>query len=72
MLCLGTDLLSEDQIRNIVQIFLSSSMMQNDRHLQRLAKVTKMERKGEHAPSPLQGEGWGEGRGVQTRQSSLL
>ena len=45
-LCLGTELLSEEQIRNIVQIFLSSSMMQNDRHLQRLAKVTKVEAEG--------------------------
>src|SRR3954469_2115993 len=41
-LCLGTELLSEEQIRNIVQIFLSSSMMQNDRHLARIAKVTKV------------------------------
>ena len=45
-LCLGTELLSEEQIRNIVQIFLSSSMMQNDRHLARIAKMTKVESDG--------------------------
>jgi ribose 5-phosphate isomerase B len=46
VLCLGTELLSEEHIRNIVQIFLSSSMLQNDRHLARIAKVTKVEAEG--------------------------
>jgi ribose 5-phosphate isomerase B len=43
MLCLGTDLLSEDQIRNIVEIFLTTSF-QDGRHSQRVEKIATLER----------------------------
>jgi ribose 5-phosphate isomerase B len=42
VLCLGTDLLSEDQIRNIVEIFLSTSWT-DGRHSQRVKKVMDVE-----------------------------
>ena len=42
VLCLGTDLLSEDQIRNIVQIFLTTEFG-DGRHLRRVQKVTLIE-----------------------------
>ena len=41
-LCLGTDLLSEDQIRNIVQIFLTTEFG-NGRHNRRVEKLTQIE-----------------------------
>jgi ribose 5-phosphate isomerase B len=44
-LCLGTELLSEDQIRSIVEIFLSSSF-QNGRHSARVAKIMAIEQEG--------------------------
>ena len=44
-LCLGTDLLSEDQVRQIVEIFLSATP-QNGRHASRVAKVQQIEREG--------------------------
>ena len=44
-LCLGTELLGEEQIRNIVEIFLSATP-QNGRHASRVAKVTQIEREG--------------------------
>ena len=43
VLCLGTDLLSEDQIRNIVEIFLSTPYNFEGRHARRVEKVTKIE-----------------------------
>lgn len=43
VLCLGTDLLSEDQIRKIVEIFLSTPFG-DGRHARRVEKVTKVEK----------------------------
>jgi ribose 5-phosphate isomerase B len=42
VLCLGTDLLSEDQIRNIVEIFLTTPFG-DGRHARRVAMVTQIE-----------------------------
>ena len=42
VLCLGTDLLSEDMLRQIVQIFLSVSFGEG-RHLRRVQKLTEIE-----------------------------
>jgi ribose 5-phosphate isomerase B len=41
-LCLGTDLLSEDQIRNIVEIFLTTAFAEG-RHARRVAKLRLLE-----------------------------
>ena len=43
VLCLGTDLLSEDQIRNIVEIFLSTPYNFEGRHARRVEKVKQIE-----------------------------
>ena len=43
VLCLGTDLLSEDQIRKIVEIFLSTPFG-DGRHARRVEKVIKVEK----------------------------
>jgi ribose 5-phosphate isomerase B len=43
VLCLGTDLLSEDQIRKIVEIFLSTPFG-NGRHCRRVEKIQQVER----------------------------
>ena len=45
ILCLGTDLLGEDQIRKIVEIFLATEF-QGGRHLERLAKIASIEAAG--------------------------
>jgi ribose 5-phosphate isomerase B len=42
VLCLGTDLLSEDQLRKIVEIFLSTPYG-NGRHTRRIEKIRKLE-----------------------------
>ena len=42
VLCLGTDLLSEDQIRDIAEIFLSTPFG-DGRHAQRIEKVNALE-----------------------------
>ena len=42
MLCLGTDLLSEDLIRQIVQIFLTTAFGEG-RHIRRVQKLTQIE-----------------------------
>ena len=42
VLCLGTDLLSEEQIRQIVQIFLTTGFGEG-RHIRRVQKVTLLE-----------------------------
>jgi len=42
VLCLGTDLLSEDQIRKIVEIFLSTPFG-DGRHARRVEKVSRIE-----------------------------
>jgi len=44
-LCLGAELLSEEQIRNIVEIFLTATF-QDGRHRARIAKVMKIEEEG--------------------------
>ena len=44
VLCLGTDLLSEDQIRQIVEIFLSTPFG-NGRHTRRIEKLALFEQK---------------------------
>ncbi len=43
VLCLGTDLLSEDHIRNIVEIFLNTSYSEG-RHTRRVEKLKDLER----------------------------
>jgi ribose 5-phosphate isomerase B len=45
VLCLGTELLGEEHIRNIVEIFLSATF-QDGRHQARIAKVMKVEEEG--------------------------
>ncbi|HYO11181.1 MAG TPA: RpiB/LacA/LacB family sugar-phosphate isomerase [Tepidisphaeraceae bacterium] len=45
VLCLGTDLLSEDQVRNIVEIFLNTPWT-DGRHTQRVQKVMDIEAQG--------------------------
>jgi ribose 5-phosphate isomerase B len=42
VLCLGTDLLSEDQIRQIVEIFLSTGFV-DGRHTRRIEKLKALE-----------------------------
>lgn len=42
VLCLGTDLLGEDQIRQIVEIFLSTDFG-NGRHIRRVEKLKQIE-----------------------------
>ena len=42
VLCLGTDLLSEDQIRQIVEIFLTSNFT-DGRHVRRVEKIKAIE-----------------------------
>lgn len=42
VLCLGTDLLGEDQIRQIVDIFLNTSFC-DGRHIKRLEKIANVE-----------------------------
>ena len=48
VLCLGTDLLSEDQIRQIVEIFLSTGFA-DGRHTKRIEKLAEIERE-QHGP----------------------
>ena len=43
VLCLGTDLLGEEMIRQIVQIFLSTSFG-DGRHVRRAAKISEIEK----------------------------
>jgi ribose 5-phosphate isomerase B len=45
VLCLGTDLLGEEHIRKIVEIFLTTPFQQG-RHAERLAKIAKIEKEG--------------------------
>ena len=45
VLCIGTDLLSEEQLRTIVGIFLNSSFA-GGRHLRRVAKIDQLEAEG--------------------------
>ena len=49
MLCLGTDLLSEDQVRSIVDIFLSTPFA-DGRHNRRIEKLKEMEREERKRP----------------------
>ena len=44
-LCIGCELLSEDQIRSITEIFLNATF-QDGRHAARVAKVMQIEREG--------------------------
>ncbi len=48
VLCIGTDLLSEEQLRRIVDIFLTSSFA-GGRHLRRIAKIDQLEAEGRRA-----------------------
>ncbi|HZL36139.1 MAG TPA: RpiB/LacA/LacB family sugar-phosphate isomerase [Tepidisphaeraceae bacterium] len=43
VLCLGTDLLSEDQLRQIVEIFLTTPFA-DGRHVRRIAKLAELEK----------------------------
>jgi ribose 5-phosphate isomerase B len=49
VLCLGTDLLSEDQIRQIVEIFLSTGFA-DGRHTKRIEKLAEIEREQHGTP----------------------
>jgi ribose 5-phosphate isomerase B len=49
IVCLGTDLLSEDQIRQVVEIFLNTPIG-HGRHVRRIEKLTHFE--SEHYASP--------------------
>ena len=51
VLCLGTDLLSEDQIRQIVEIFLTTRYGEG-RHARRVQKVKALEEEERSRPSP--------------------
>lgn len=42
MVCIGADLLSEDQIRTIVEIFLATTI-ESGRHLRRIEKIRQIE-----------------------------
>ena len=46
VLCLGTDLLTDDHIRNIVEIFLTTEFQpgRHDRRLEKIAKIEEEER----------------------------
>lgn len=50
VLCLGTDLLSEDQIRKIVEIYLSTPFG-NGRHMRRVEKILLVEKEQLHQPA---------------------
>lgn len=50
VLCLGTDLLSEDSIRQIVQIFLNTTFG-DGRHQRRVQKLIEIERQERARPS---------------------
>jgi ribose 5-phosphate isomerase B len=52
VLCLGTDLLSEDHIKRIVEIFLSTPFG-SGRHDRRLAKVQQIEEESRHTSPGL-------------------
>lgn len=54
VLCLGTDLLSEEQIRQIVQIFLTTPFG-DGRHTRRVQKLTQIEQEelAGHSSAPL-------------------
>jgi ribose 5-phosphate isomerase B len=43
ILCLGTDLLSEDQIRQIIEIFLATTVGEG-RHVRRIEKLAEIEK----------------------------
>ncbi len=43
ILCLGVDLLSEEQVRKITEIFLSCELL-DGRHMRRIEKIEKLER----------------------------
>ena len=43
VLCLGTDLLGEDQIRQIVEIFLTTGFAEDGRHRRRVEKLNQIE-----------------------------
>lgn len=47
VLCIGTDLLSEDQLRTIIEIFLSSTFA-GGRHIRRVAKIDQLEAEALH------------------------
>jgi ribose 5-phosphate isomerase B len=49
ILCLGTDLLSEGQIRHVVKIFLETPCGEG-RHVRRIEKLTQFE--ADHSPQP--------------------
>jgi ribose 5-phosphate isomerase B len=51
VLCLGADLLSEDQVRQIVTIFLTTDFG-NGRHARRVEKITQFEKEA-HQDAPL-------------------
>ena len=52
VLCLGTDLLSEDQIRSIVEIFLGTGFG-NGRHVRRIEKLKAIEEEQRAGHSPV-------------------
>jgi ribose 5-phosphate isomerase B len=56
VLCLGTDLLSEDQIRKIVEIFLSTPFG-DGRHARRIQKVANVEKEQSGSATPPRSAG---------------
>jgi ribose 5-phosphate isomerase B len=45
VLCLGCDMLSEDQIRTITEVFLNSVFATDPRHTRRVEKVNELEKR---------------------------
>ena len=59
VLCIGTDLVNEDQLHRIVETFLTAHFMEG-RHVRRVNKIKQMEVDARHAeghPCPLVGRG---------------
>lgn len=51
VLCLGTDLMTEDHIRAVVETFLSTPFGEG-RHIRRISKIKQLEQDIQHLPTP--------------------
>ena len=49
VICLGTDLLSEDQVRQIIEVFLSATFA-DGRHVRRIEKLRELEKEERSMP----------------------
>lgn len=67
VLCLGTDLLSEDQIRKIVEIFLTTPFA-HGRHIRRVQKVCQIETEEHEAKAGKSQAAVGERKVLATRE----